>query len=273
MHLLIDADSAVYKAGLSNESRSYLVTDIEATPIAEFKYKKQLDAWKEVIGEEKWEGEGYRISKNREVGPVEYSLANVKRIVKQMTEWGAPDPVSWQLYIQGDNNFRNDIYDAYKANRDPDDKPVHLKEIRQYLVDKWGAIIVDGEETDDRVSILQCTMETDTCIVSIDKDLLNTPGWHYNYDSELYRFIDPAQAMLNFARQMLTGDSTDNIPGLKRVGKKTAEKILPKYREDWLDVVLKEYEKQGLGPATAERNGQLLWMRRKENEMWSLDYE
>ena len=261
----------MYKAGLSNESRSYLVTDIEANPIAEFKYKRQLDKWKEVIGEETWEKEGYRISRNREVGPVEYSLANVKRIVKAMTEW-APD-ATWQLFIQGDNNFRNDLYDLYKANRDPDDKPVHLKEIRQYLIDKWGAIIVDGEETDDRVSILQCTMPTDTCIVSIDKDLLNTPGWHYNYDSEYYHKVEPEEALLNFARQLLTGDSTDNIPGLKRVGKKTAEKILPEYREDWLNIVRKEYEKQGLGEEILLRNGRLLWMRRKDGELWDFDYD
>lgn len=265
MHLLIDADSAIYKAGLSNETRTYIALSQELLTLAEFRYKKDYDAW--LAAQEN--KDDIISARSREVGPLGFTLGNVKRII--LDNMLATPHTSYQLFVQGEDNFRYDIYSQYKANRDPDSKPVHIAEIKKYLVERWGALVVDGEETDDRVSWLQCTMPVETCIVSIDKDLLNTPGWHYNYDTgELFE-VSEQDAELHFARQLLTGDSTDNIPGLPRVGKKTAEKILPEWVPDWMDIVKAEYDKKNVSHELLERNGILLWMRREPNEMWSLD--
>lgn len=269
MHLLVDADSAIYKAGLSNETRKYLAIDEDGNSLAEFRYKKDFDLWLSL----KEEPESIICARDRTVGPLAYTLGNLKRIITD--KMLSIEHTSYQLYIQGKDNFRYDIYPEYKGNRQPDTKPVHMKEMEKYLIERWGAIVVDGEETDDRVSILHSTMPIETCIVTIDKDLLNTPGWNYNYDKCLLVNITKEEAELNFARQLLTGDSTDNIPGLAGVGAKTAEKLLPEWRKDWLDVVREEYTKHYKmdADATLERNGILLWMRRKEEEMWSIDYE
>ena len=89
-------------------------------------------------------------------------------------------------------------------------------------------------------------------------------------------YVTEKEAELHFARQLLKGDKGDNIPNLPRVGDKTAEKILPEWRADWLDVVKAEYIKHY--PEDAEflhlnMNGSLLWMRRLPEEIWDYRYK
>ena len=276
-HLLIDADSALYKAGLSNETRKYTVMTEEGTTVAEFRYKKDMLAFLAEPDREEliW-------AKSREVGPVHYSIGNLKRICNQMITppFAEDEEITYQMYIQGSGNFREEIYEDYKGNRNSADKPVHMEEMVDYLKNVWGAIVVEGEETDDKVSYLQyqsymSSTYPSTCIVTIDKDLKNTPGYNYNYDKKELIFITPEEADLNFARQLLTGDSTDNIPGLKGMGPKTAVKILPEWREDWLDIVIHHY-KAKIGAKWEDwlnLNGRLLHMRREPNEVWDIDYD
>jgi len=266
--LLIDADSAIFKAGMSNETRMYEVMDEDFNLLFEAPYKKEVDAWVEA------EGDGTEIiTKTRTAGPVHFSLANVKSIMEMiLTQFPNSD---YQVYIDGDGNFRDEVWDQYKENRKGGPRPIHEEDIREYLIKYWDAALVHDEETDDRVSWAQCaaTDPDDTCIVSPDKDLLNTPGWLFNYMSCTLRYITEEEADLNFARQLLTGDATDNIPGLPKVGAKTAEKILPAYTPNWKQVVFDEYKNRlGLDDEKIreliQRNGTLLWMRREPNQMW-----
>ena len=55
---------------------------------------------------------------------------------------------------------------------------------------------------------------------------MQIPGDHYNFVKKTHQFIDDDEAHLKLMLQCLTGDGTDNIPGIKGVGAKTAEKIL-----------------------------------------------
>jgi hypothetical protein len=267
-HLLIDADTVIYKAGLSNETREYMAVNESGVVGHRCKYKADMDQWLED------DGGDWTIAKHKWAGPLSHSLANAKGILNKIMDNDQTGHTSYSVYISGENNFRYDVYPDYKGKRKPEDRPIHEQEIREYLIKHWDAEVVDGEEVDDKVSYTQCTSLFSTCIVSIDKDLLNTAGLNYNYDKDLLTDVSPRQADLNFARQLLTGDSTDNIPGLHRVGAKTAEKILPEWRPDWLEVVSEKYEEE-FGLAWRERIemiGQLLWMRRKPEEMWTLEY-
>ena len=92
-------------------------------------------------------------------------------------------------------------------------------------------------EADDKLAIEQSKAYEDiwnipepgvpeTCIATIDKDLLNVPGAHYNMDSQLSRWVAPEEAEVNFYRQILTGDRTDNIHGCFKVGAATAAKLI-----------------------------------------------
>lgn len=213
------------------------------------------------------------------------ALSNTKLLMNKIINRFPDDEYS--VYIGGvdKSNFRYTIYPEYKANRINAPKPVQFDPIRNYLMKYYGAQEVNGEETDDRVSVLQCQMNQswdpesipNTMIVSIDKDLNNTPGMHYNYVKDEQYFVDEIQALRNFYLQILTGDRADNVPRVKKGWKqKEAEEsiITATTEKELLDIVYKEvYNVLNDNRQAIEfihRNGRLLWMRREENQLWEI---
>tara|TARA_R110000787_G_scaffold193899_3_gene305450 strand:- start:1027 stop:1821 length:795 start_codon:yes stop_codon:yes gene_type:complete len=261
MKLLIDADSPLYRAGCANETRSYLCTH-GGHLVEEFQYKKDAVAYATE--------HGCDIEKHKEAGAVGLSLHNLRQCVKSML---SIEHDSYEMYTGGKGNFRYDYFKEYKGTRDPFDKPIHMKQMKKHLQAKYGAIPVDGEEVDDKVSYrqVQCIAEgIESCIVTNDKDLDNTMGWHRNWVKGETYYLTAEQADLNFHRQLLTGDwSVDGIPGLKGVGGVTAAKILPEYSDNMLDIVKEEYFNRGHDIEYLTMNGIMLWMRRKPDEIWS----
>jgi 5'-3' exonuclease len=113
----------------------------------------------------------------------------------------------------------------------------------------------------------------ETCICSIDKDLDQIPGWHLNFVKELKYEVTPQEGLRKFYHQLLTGDlACDNIPGLKGIGPKKADKALDGCltEEDMFNACKKMY--QLYYPDSWEkvmlRNGQLLKIRTREGEVW-----
>lgn len=88
---------------------------------------------------------------------------------------------------------------------------------------KYAVLIKEDLEADDVVSFLQ---NEHTFIYSEDKDLKQVPGHHYDWGRNALTEISEEDAVDMLAMQLLTGDTSDNIPGLKGIGKITAEKIL-----------------------------------------------
>ena len=133
--------------------------------------------------------------------------------------------------VKGKGNYRKDLYPDYKANRKPmeDDIRERLAYAHNYMIDHYGAVMADGMEADDLVAIwaYEC-MEADIpyVVVGIDKDLLQIPGEHYNFGKGTHTNVDKDLANYNLMLQCLTGDNADNIPGIKGIGPKKAERIL-----------------------------------------------
>jgi hypothetical protein len=177
----------------------------------------------------------------------------------------------YQGYLTGSDNFRKEIAVTapYKGNR-TQDKPKHYDLIREYLEKAWGCEVVQGQEADDAIGIRAYEFEDieDYVIMSIDKDLDMLRGWHYNFIKDKKYLVDDQQAIKHFYTQILTGDRVDNIVGLKGVGPKKAEKILQDCdtEEDMYKAVLEAYDND---EERVLENGQLLWIRRKENQIWS----
>ena len=137
---------------------------------------------------------------------------------------------NWELYLSGDNNFRYSIDPEYKANRREDVKPKHLEGVREYLVTHWDASIADGYEADDAIGIQ--AHRNNVVICSIDKDLLQLPGVHYNFVRRTIETISEVEARRNFYIQLLVGDPSDNIRGCPGIGKVKAPKILEECNEE-----------------------------------------
>jgi 5'-3' exonuclease len=177
---------------------------------------------------------------------------------------------SWGMHLTGKNNFRYQIATTvpYKGNRVDKPKPKHLAFLRSYLVKEWGATISEGEEADDTIAI-EATKLGDNCvIVSLDKDLDQICGWHYNFVKRLGYYITPEEALVKLYTQMLTGDAADNIKGLFRIGPVKAAKIIGDTTNELelYNKVLEAYE------GNAERvleNAQLLFLRRYEGQIWN----
>lgn len=132
----------------------------------------------------------------------------------------------FQLYLTGEGNFRYQIYPEYKANRIKMQRPAYLQAVKSHLVAEWGAVVAQGCEADDLLGIEQCQAEDETIIVSIDKDLDQIPGWHYNPKKEIEYIISPLDGLRFFYYQLLVGDTADNIKGALGIGPKKATKIL-----------------------------------------------
>jgi 5'-3' exonuclease len=129
--------------------------------------------------------------------------------------------------------------------------------------------MIDGQEADDAIGIEAYKSEEDSyLIMTIDKDLDMIRGWHYNFIKGIRYHVDECDTLRWFYTQVLTGDRVDNIPGLKGIGPKKAEKILGEATEEGelFQAVLKAYDND---LARLTEMGQLLWIRRKEGELWT----
>jgi DNA polymerase I len=140
--------------------------------------------------------------------------------------------------------FRNEIYAEYKANRPPmpDDLAPQVEPIRE-IIRLMGLplLVIDGVEADDVIGTLatEATREQrDTVISTLDKDLAQLVSPHVTLvntmsDTRLDRAgviekfgVAPEQVVDLLA---LVGDPIDNIPGVAKVGQKTAAKWLQQY--------------------------------------------
>ena len=182
---------------------------------------------------------------------------------------------SFEIHLSGLTNFRKEIgvTKPYKGNRSSE-KPYYYNKVRDYLTDKYDVIVSIDEEADDTLAIAQTKDPDGTCICTVDKDLWMVPGNKYNFRKEEASYVTEFDGMRAMQFQMLTGDSVDNIPGVPKIGKVGAEKLLaahPEIDDAW--VAIAEAYKKSYGNSykcIMVEMGRLLWMRRVENEMWSL---
>lgn len=198
--------------------------------------------------------------------PEEYVCSTVKRMIHHICKRSGA--TQYQLFLSRGDCFRVGVYPEYKANRKDIPKPVHTKTIEEYMERHHPCIVSTEIEADDAMGIMQYQSAMrgfSTIICTKDKDLDMIPGWHYSWQDHQITHIDEQGALRNFWLQTLTGDRTDNIPGLAGVGAKTAEKILADVpAEQTKETILKEYEtRAGWGEAEFERNARLLWILRK----------
>ena len=218
--------------------------------------------------------------------PVHYVLSTAKRMIANIVK--ACEADTYNVILTGKGNFREKVatLQPYKGNRSQP-KPLLHAEIREYITKYQNAVTVDGEEADDYLAY--SAVASGDIIATIDKDLLNVAGLHYNWnkpDDGVFN-VTQREASVNFYTQLLTGDATDNIPGLFRLTGQRATAVLKKAVREAddeigmyaivLDVYADSIMAQGEGYDAAYTKaeemlaeiGQLLWMRHTPNETWT----
>jgi len=154
-----------------------------------------------------------------------------------------PDRIAVVFDAPG-KTFRNDLDESYKATRreTPEDLVAQLPHFRPLTeAFSWPVIAVQGVEADDVIATLVREARErswDVTIFSADKDLMQLVSEHVEViDAMRQKKYDRAAVEAKFGVGpelvadwlALVGDSSDNIPGLKGVGKKTAATLLGKY--------------------------------------------
>jgi DNA polymerase-1 len=153
-------------------------------------------------------------------------------------------------------NFRHELYEQYKANRPP--MPDDLREQLQYIkkiIPAMGLpmISIRGVEADDVIGTLsrQATGQGfRTMIVSSDKDLTQLindrvemvdtmKNVRLDPQGVVDKFGVPPERIIEYLA--LVGDASDNIPGIPKVGPKTASKWLNEYGD--LDTLIANADK------------------------------
>lgn len=212
MHLLVDGDIVVYRAAFGVE-KAHDFGDGEWASSADL--GDAQERFSEIVGG--------LISACRKAGEV-------------------------TVVLTGDTNFRRDLSETYKLQRSKVRRPILLKPLRKWLIEgssKHRVKVVEGLEADDVLGIM-ATLDPNTIVASLDKDLLQIPGRHIDIVSLKKSVVTLEQGDRLHMRQTLTGDVTDNYPGCPGVGPKSADKLLDEAKaHPWPDIV-KAYAKKGL---------------------------
>lgn len=252
--LVVDADTVLYSSAAQQQLNKCLATNIEHGSQRMFESKTAFNDWAK---ENKRDKANYSFEVISEVKPdaePRFAFQSIKQKVDKIIEAAGCD--DFILCIEGEGNFRKDFksrFVDYKGQRPA--KPILFEECKEFFLKKYKQRVVlsEGRETDDTVNILawesyrkgeeaKDKSKCDTVLAFCDKDLAaNSRGWLLNYNKleDGIFWNDSFTQAYNFATQLLTGDSADNIPGIERLSKITKERFGIKVG--------------GVGPATAKK--------------------
>ena len=138
------------------------------------------------------------------------------------------------------NNFRKEIDPQYKANRKKPNR--WISELRDYLIEYWNNSFAHDEyEADDLIFYnAQLLSVNDYIVCSIDKDLKQIEGLHFDYYQlkrydengeefkvrKGFKYMEKIDCENLLCELFLVGDTCDNIKGVKGIGKAKATKII-----------------------------------------------
>jgi DNA polymerase-1 len=174
--------------------------------------------------------------------PVGAVLGFTNMMVKLIEDLKAPYLAV--IFDAARKNFRYDIYDQYKANRDdPPDDLIPQFPLFRTATEAFGvpAIEVEGYEADDIIATYAkqaVAQGKKVTIVGSDKDLMQLVNDNVRlYDPMKAKYIEAAEVEEKFGVtpdkvvdvQALAGDSVDNVPGVPGIGVKTAAQLINEY--------------------------------------------
>jgi len=271
---IIDADSIAYRCAAASEKRSIVVKHNPTGKEKEFNTRTEF---KELLKSKNKLSKlaDYSIQDIQTPEPIENCLYSVKSNVERIKERTEADTMI--ILVGGKSTYRESLPlpTLYKSSRIGMQRPIHLKEAKQYMINVHKAEEINGIEADDEC-ILRAyefrDMGFDVTISSIDKDSLQVEDFKiYNYaDDELFTVEGHTVKQITkgkgkkvigsgvgfLAYQCLVGDLTDGynpceLAGIK-YGDASALKDLKgcKQPRDFLEVVVNKYKEWYSEPTT-----------------------
>lgn len=215
----------------------------------------------------------YRIGYSSEDIPERLAWVRLRNYFEEITESLLLSGFTTYLTSSDKSNYRYQIAPDYKGNR-TQPKPKHYDFLREQIesrIDFFNSIMVFGKEADDAIGIDASTYSNkkDFIIITVDKDLNQIPGWHYNFVKKKKFYVTKNQGMRYFYHQLLTGDTVDNISGIVGIGNVTADQLLSHcVSESQCFLVVKHIYDATNSTDQMIKRGQLLKIQTKPNEMW-----
>lgn len=225
MKLLIDGDVVRYRCGFAAQKTRYVVynevnPESGKDPGTIFENAKEANAW--------MKEHGGRRESFPEVEPVENALHSVKVMLQAIQDKWPDADMGVYFSCSTKDNWRTKLFPQYKANR-PDRRPEHDAAIREYMNKRYRCITGKEDEADDLIAMTAETCRNkgeDYVICSIDKDLKQIGGKFYDFTKDTLEDIPLDEAAGLLELQKITGDSTDNIPGISGWGAAKAARWL-----------------------------------------------
>jgi 5'-3' exonuclease len=204
----------------------------------------------------------------------------IKQLIIQNAEYTFCD--DYMIAVGSTENFRNEIYPLYKKSKSRANSrstlPDWINELKDFLANQPNVYVCRGHEADDQVRIWagEAKSAGDPFIVStIDKDLDCIAGMHFNLKTKETYEVTEDYANFFYWKQLLMGDSVDNIPGLPGIGRVKAEKLLAgltnhedrkaQVIDQYIEYYGTEWENEYLA------NGKMIHMWRFMNDHFNLD--
>jgi 5'-3' exonuclease len=158
---------------------------------------------------------------------------SVQKIVNTLEDDYALNILEYKLFLEGEGNFRYLFNKGYKSNRKDRERPPLIKALEEWVIDNHPCFVSYNVETDDTIAATYTKYHDNDAgvrfiLASMDKDLKTIPCVLFDYFHSRYELMEilPDEALKNFYMQMLMGDTSDGVVGIRGVGKKGAEKNL-----------------------------------------------
>jgi len=153
----------------------------------------------------------------------------------------------FHLVFSGSKNFRYAVLPTYKHNRKDLVKPLLFPILKDFLHENYRCQVWDELEGDDAMGLLSTKEPGRHVICSIDKDMKQIPGDHFNWFTNLRTKITEEEGDRWFYTQVLTGDPGDGYSGIPGCGPKKAAKLLDGVSNgDTWPIIVEAYEAAGL---------------------------
>jgi DNA polymerase-1 len=164
----------------------------------------------------------------------EYDTDKAKKELDDFIKWmrSYTRTLRVTVCLSGEFNFRYGVLPTYKHNRDDDKKPKIIEDLKQHIRDTWDTEEHNLLEADDVLGIMASAEPEKYLLATLDKDLLQIPCRHFNWNKRKYTDVDTYDGDYMFFIQVLTGDITDGYKGAPKIGKVKAAKILEDYFDE-----------------------------------------